>query len=76
MPRSRPDTVRTDEDTIALVHRLAVHYPDSVIAGILNRQGRATAYNHRFTTGRVGNLRRHRGIPCCEPIADPPAGGS
>jgi len=26
-----------------------------VIAGILNRQGRTTAYGHRFTAGRVGN---------------------
>jgi len=43
LPRSRPATVRTDEDTVALVRRLAVHYPDTVIAGILNRQGRRTA---------------------------------
>jgi DNA invertase Pin-like site-specific DNA recombinase len=74
LPRSRPATVRTDEDTIALVRRLAVHYPDSVIAGILNRQGRATAYGHRFTAGRVGNLRRHWGIPCCERTANTPEG--
>src|SRR5262249_42235603 len=33
LPRSRPATVRTDEDTVALVRRLAVHYPDTVIAG-------------------------------------------
>ena len=74
LPRSRPATMRTDEDTIALVRRLAVHYPDSVIAGILNRQGRATAYGHRFTAGRVGNLRRHWGIPCCERTAETPEG--
>jgi hypothetical protein len=43
LPRSRPATVRTDEDTIALVRRLAVHYSDAVIAGILNRQARMTA---------------------------------
>ena len=67
LPRSRPATIRTDEDTIALVRRLAVHYPDSVIAGILNRQGRTTAYGHRFIAGRVGNLRRHWDIPCFEP---------
>ena len=48
LPRSRRATVRTDEDTIALVHRLAVHYPDTVIAGILNRQGRRTARGRRF----------------------------
>ncbi len=70
LPRSRPATIRTDEDTIALVRRLALHYPDSVIAGILNRQGRTTAYGHRFEAGRVGNLRRHWDIPCFEPTAD------
>ncbi len=74
LPRSRPATVRTDEDTIALVRRLAVHYPDSVIAGILNRQGRTTAYGHRFVAGRVGNLRRHWDIPCFEPTAGAPEG--
>ena len=67
LPRSRPATIRTDEDTIALVRRLAA--PDAVIAGILNRQGRATAYGHRFEAGRVGNLRRHWDIPCFEPSA-------
>jgi predicted DNA-binding transcriptional regulator AlpA len=40
-----------------------------VIAGILNRQGRITAYGHRFIAGRVGNLRRHWDIPCFEPTA-------
>jgi DNA invertase Pin-like site-specific DNA recombinase len=74
LPRSRPATIRTDEDTISLVRRLAVHYPDSVIAGILNRQGRITAYGHRFIAGRVGNLRRHWDIPCFEPTAGAPEG--
>jgi DNA invertase Pin-like site-specific DNA recombinase/predicted DNA-binding transcriptional regulator AlpA len=74
LPRSRPATIRTDEDTVALVRRLAVHYPDSVIAGILNRQGRSTAYGHRFIAGRVGNLRRHWGIACFEPTAGAPEG--
>src|SRR5213080_2205957 len=63
LPRSRPATIRTDENTIALVRRLAGHYPDAVIAGILNRQGRTTAYGHRFDRNRVGNLRRHWKIP-------------
>jgi DNA invertase Pin-like site-specific DNA recombinase/predicted DNA-binding transcriptional regulator AlpA len=67
LPRSRPATIRTDEDTIALIRRLARYHPDSVIAGILNRQGRTTAYGHRFEANRVGNLRRHWGIPCFEP---------
>ena len=71
LPRSRPATVRTDEDTIALVRRLAAFYSDAVIAGILNRQGRATAQGHRFEAGRVGNLRRHWQIPCFEPKPHP-----
>jgi DNA invertase Pin-like site-specific DNA recombinase len=44
LPRSRPATIRTDEDTIALIRRLARYHPDSVIAGILNRQGRTTLW--------------------------------
>jgi len=30
--RRRTAPVRTDEDTVALVRRLAIHYPDAVIA--------------------------------------------
>jgi DNA invertase Pin-like site-specific DNA recombinase len=67
LPRSRPATIRTDENTVALVRRLAVHYPDTVIAGILNRQGRRTARGHRFEGNRVCSLRRHWNIPCFEP---------
>jgi len=73
LPR-RKATVRTDEDTIALVRRLAVHYPDAVIAGILNRQERTTAFGHRFTANHVGNLRRHWNIPRFEPAETPPEG--
>ena len=74
LPRSNPPTVRTDEDTIALVRRLAAHYPDPIIAGILNRQGRRTARGHRFTAPLVGNLRRSWKIPRFVPGADPPEG--
>lgn len=63
-PRIRAATIRTDEDTIALLRRLAAHYPDAVIAGILNRQGHRTAYGLRFTQSRVGSLRTHWKIPC------------
>ena len=59
--------IRTDEDTIDLVRRLAVHYPDAVIAGILNRQGRRTANGDRFTVNKVGNLRRYWQIPRFDP---------
>src|SRR5256886_12516635 len=44
VPLRRPQpNIRTGEDTIDLLRRLAVHYPDAKIAGILNRQGRRTA---------------------------------
>jgi DNA invertase Pin-like site-specific DNA recombinase len=74
LPRHRPATVRTDEDTVALVRRLATHYPDAVIAGVLNRQERTTACGHRFTANHVGNLRRHWSIPRFEPPDTPPDG--
>ena len=64
LPRSRPATIRTDEATLDLVRRLATLYPDTVIAGILNRQGRTTARGHRFEANRVAHLRNHWGIPC------------
>jgi DNA invertase Pin-like site-specific DNA recombinase len=67
LPRSRPPTIRTDEDTVALVRRLAAHYPDAVIAGILNRQNRKTATGLRFTANRVSSLRTHWKIACFEP---------
>jgi hypothetical protein len=70
LPRSRPATVRTDEDTVALVRRLALHYPDTVIAGILNRQGRRTARGHRFEGNRVAHLRTNWKIPCFVPKVD------
>jgi DNA invertase Pin-like site-specific DNA recombinase len=73
LPKPQP-TIRTDEDTIALIERLAVHYDDSTIAGILNRQGRRSATGERFTKIIVGSLRRHRNIPTYKPPADPPDG--
>jgi hypothetical protein len=74
LPRSHPPALRTDEDTIDLVRRLAVHYPDAIIAGVLNRQGRRTVRGERFTAGQVGNLRRYWKIPRCQPPATAPAG--
>jgi DNA invertase Pin-like site-specific DNA recombinase len=73
LPRRQP-TIRTDEDTIALLERLAAHYPDAQIAGILNRQGRRSATGERFTAIIVGGLRRYRGIPAHKPSAEPPDG--
>jgi DNA invertase Pin-like site-specific DNA recombinase len=74
VPRFRPQGPRTDEDTIDLLRRLAALYPDEVIAGILNRQGRKTAMGERFTANQVGCLRRYRDIPRFQPPAEPPSG--
>ena len=74
VPRFQPQGPRTDEDTISLLHRLAVLYPDGVIAGILNRQGRKTATGERFTSNHVGSLRRYRDITRFQPPAEPPDG--
>jgi len=74
VPRFKPMGPRTDEDTISLLRRLAALYPDEVIAGILNRQGRQTATGERFTANQVGSLRRYRNIPRFLPPAEPPTG--
>ena len=67
LPRSHPAPIRTAEDTIDLLRRLAQHYSDAIIAGILNRQGRKTATGLSFTANRVSSLRTHWNIPCFEP---------
>jgi DNA invertase Pin-like site-specific DNA recombinase len=74
LPRSHPPKIRTDEDTIALVRRLAAHYPDAQIAGILNRQGRRSARGQRFTASIVQSLRHHWAIPRYQPPAESPQG--
>jgi len=74
VPRFKPMGPRTDEDTISLLRRLAVLYPDEVIAGIFNRQGRKTATGERFTANQVGSLRRYRNIPRFQPPVEPPTG--
>ncbi|MGE5636673.1 MAG: recombinase family protein [Nocardioidaceae bacterium] len=70
LPKPHP-AIRTDEDTIALLERLAAHYDDGRIAGILNRQGRRSATGERFTAIIVGGLRRYRGIPAYKPATEP-----
>jgi DNA invertase Pin-like site-specific DNA recombinase/transposase-like protein len=66
--------LRTSEDTISLVRRLAIHYPDAKIAWILNRQHRATARGLSFTASRVQSLRHHWHIPCHQPGGQPAEG--
>ena len=70
LPHHAPPGLHTDEDSIQLVARLAKLYPDDVIAGVLNRQGRKTAMGQRFTAGHVGNLRRYHKMDRYQPQAD------
>ena len=68
----RVGALRTDEDTIALLQRLAPHYPNALIAAILNRQGRRTVYGHLFTAETVRALRRNWKLPEFIPVAKSP----
>ena len=74
LPRSQPRGLRTDEDTVELLERLAPLYKDDVIAGIFNRQGRKTATGERFTANHVSGLRNYRGIPRYQAPAQQPSG--
>jgi DNA invertase Pin-like site-specific DNA recombinase len=76
VPLRRPQPkIRTDDDTVDLVRRLAVHYPDAKIAGILNRQGRCTPRGLSYTAGRVQGLRHYWDIPRHQPATSAPAEG-
>jgi transposase-like protein len=74
LKRKPPQRLRTGEDTIDLVRRLAAHYSDATIAGILNRQHRRTARGLSFTASRVQSLRHHWKIPCHQPGNAPTEG--
>ena len=74
LPSYNHRTIHTDEDTLSLLRRLAEHYPDAVIAGILNRQGRRSATGQRFTANLVCSLRGYRHIPRYQPPAESPSG--
>ena len=72
--RYRPSSGRTNEATLDLIRRLARHYPDATIAGILNRQGRKTARGGRFTANKVSTLCRRWKIPRFTPPPESPEG--
>ena len=73
MPMNKPGQhLRiTDEDTVALVRRLAQHYDDRTIAAILAKQKRRTATGLPFTRARVAILRADHAIPVYQPPASP-----
>ena len=70
LPQPKPP-YRTDEDTIALIGRLAVHYDDSMIAKILNQQRRRTATGLSYTAANVSTVRKRWGIAAHTPSANP-----
>jgi DNA invertase Pin-like site-specific DNA recombinase len=59
----------TDEDTVALVRRLAERYDDATIAAILAKQGRRTGTGLAFNRSRVNSLRNSHGIAVFVPSA-------
>jgi excisionase family DNA binding protein len=67
MNKTGGHTLTTDEDTVALVRRLANDYDDTTIAMILSRQRRRTGTGLSFTKTRVKSLRVARGIPALQP---------
>jgi DNA invertase Pin-like site-specific DNA recombinase len=75
-PRPGNHVPATDEDTVELVHRLASHYNDTLIAQILSRQGRKTATGLSFTRERVKALRHSHDIPVHQPRPEPKQDGA
>jgi excisionase family DNA binding protein len=59
--------IRTSEETVALVRRLAEHHHDREIAATLNKQGRLTSTGLPFNQARVRNLRQRAGISAAPP---------
>jgi DNA invertase Pin-like site-specific DNA recombinase len=63
LPRRGTDSaVRTEQETVEIIRRLAAHYPDATIARLLARQDRPTATGLAFTAERVAHVRRRWGI--------------
>jgi len=60
--RGHDNARRTEQETIDIIRRLAVHYSDATIARLLARQGRPTATGLAFTAERVATLRLKWGI--------------
>jgi DNA invertase Pin-like site-specific DNA recombinase len=63
----------TDEDTVALVRRLAERYDDTTIAIILAQQRRTTGTGLAFTRSRVNSLRHAHGIAVFQPDSVTPS---
>lgn len=65
LPRRRRGTcTATSKDIVAAVRSLARVCDDTVIAGVLNRNGLRTGRDNRWTRMRVTSLRCKNSIPC------------
>jgi DNA invertase Pin-like site-specific DNA recombinase len=67
--RCRGQRNSTSTDLIAAVRQLVLIASDSLIAGLLNRNGLVTGYGNRWTRERVTALRSHHRIPVHKPDA-------
>lgn len=63
LPRLGAPWRTTQASTVDLIRRLAVHYDDATIAGVLARQHRRTGTGLAFTKARVAEVRRNHRIP-------------
>jgi hypothetical protein len=63
LPRLGAPWRTTQASTVDLIRRLAAHYDDATIAGVLAHQHRRTGTGLTFTKARVAEVRRNHRIP-------------
>ncbi len=71
LPRLGAPWRTTQASTVDLIRRLAAHYDDATIAGVLARQHRRTGTGLTFTKARVAEVRRNHRIPPFRQTAAP-----
>jgi DNA invertase Pin-like site-specific DNA recombinase len=71
LPRLGAPWRTTQASTVELIRRLAAHYDDATIAGVLARQHRRTGTGLTFTKARVAEARRNYRIPPFRKTAAP-----
>ena len=71
LPRLGAPWRTTQASTVDLIRRLAAHYDDATIAGVLARQHRRTGTGLTFTKARVAEVRRNYRIPPFSQTAAP-----
>jgi excisionase family DNA binding protein len=71
LPRLGAPWRTTQASTVDLIRRLAAHYDDATIAGVLARQHRRTGTGLTFTKARVAEVRRNHRIPPFHKTAAP-----